>query len=58
MDKEKIKKVAISGSTAALAIAMALQTFVFGQNDIQALKEQVTQLTERLAKLEAPKAHD
>ena len=58
MNPEKIKQVAVGGSAVAMAIAMALQTFVFGQSDIQVLKEQVTQLTERLAKLEVPKARD
>lgn len=58
MNPEKIKQVAVGGSAVAMAIAMALQTFVFGQSDIQVLKEQVTQLRERLAKLEVPKARD
>jgi hypothetical protein len=52
MDKEKIKKLAAGGSAIALAIAMALQTFVFGQNDIEALKQEVTKISERLTKLE------
>jgi hypothetical protein len=38
---ELIKKHAVTGSTLALAIAMGLQTFVFGSNDMQTLKQQV-----------------
>ena len=55
---ENIKKVAVSGSALALAIAMGLQTFVFGQSDVQTLKEQVVKLSERVAKLEIPTAHE
>lgn len=50
---EKIKKIAVGASAIALAIAMGLQTFVFGQNDLQTLKEEVKRLTEQTAKLEA-----
>ena len=55
---EKIKKVAIGGSALALAIAMGLQTFVFGQSDLQALKENLAQLTERIEQLEVLKPHE
>ncbi len=51
---ENIKKMALGGSALALAIVMGLQTFIFGKNDIQTLKEEVTQLSERMAKLEKP----
>jgi thymidine phosphorylase len=53
-----LKKIAMGGSAIVLAIAMGLQTFVFGQNDLQALKDEVVKLSERMAKLEAPKAHE
>lgn len=55
---ELIKKHAVTGSTLVLAIAMGLQTFVFGSNDMQTLKQQVIELSERIAKLEAPQNHD
>ncbi len=55
---ELIKKHAVTGSTLALAIAMGLQTFVFGSNDMQTLKQQVTELSERIAKLEVPQTHE
>jgi hypothetical protein len=48
---EKVKNIAVGTSAIAFAIAMGLQTFVFGNNDIQSLKEDV-------AKLEQPAAHD
>ena len=51
---EKIKKIAVGTSAVALAVAMGLQTFVFGNSDIQILKEEVLKLSERVAKLEAP----
>ncbi len=47
-----------SGSALALAIAMGLQTFIFGSNDMQTLKQQVTELSERITKLEVPQAHE
>jgi hypothetical protein len=55
---ENIKKLAISGSAIALAIAMGLQTFVFGKSDIQTIKEDMEKLSERVAKLEAPIIHE
>lgn len=55
---DNMKKIAVSGSAIALAIAMGLQTFVFGTNDIQALKQEVQNLSARIAKLEAPIAHE
>ena len=55
---EKVKKIAVGASAIAFAIAMGLQTFVFGQSDIQILKEEVLKLSERIAKLEAPAAHE
>jgi len=55
---ETVKKIAISGSAIALAIAMALQTFVFGQNDLQTLKEDLAKLSERVAILEGPPTRD
>lgn len=55
---ENIKKIAISGSAIALAVAMGLQTFVFGTNDIQSLKEAMQNLSARIAKLETPVAHE
>jgi thymidine phosphorylase len=58
MVNENMKKVAIGGSAIVLAIAMGLQTFVFGQNDLQMLKESVAKLTERVAQLEVAKAHE
>lgn len=51
---EKVKKIAVGGSAIALAIAMGLQTFLFGSNDIQVLKDEVAKLSERIAKLETP----
>lgn len=51
---ENIKKIAMGGSAIALAIAMGLQTFVFGQSDMQKLKEDVAKLSECVAKLEIP----
>ena len=38
MMNEKVKNIAVGASAVALAIAMGLQTFVFGNNDIQTLK--------------------
>ena len=55
---ELIKKHAVTGSAIAFAIAMGLQTFVFGSSDVQNLKQEVAQLSERLAKLEAPQTHE
>jgi len=49
---ENIKKIAVGGSAIALAIAMGLQTFIFGQNDLQTIKEEVVKLSEKVAKLE------
>lgn len=49
---ENIKKYAVSGSAIALSIAMALQTFVFGHNDLQKLKEEISILSLRIEKLE------
>jgi hypothetical protein len=58
MLNENIKKMAVGGSALALAIAMGLQTFVFGQNELQAIKENVAKLTERVAQLEVIKVHE
>jgi len=55
---ENLKKIAVSGSALALAIAMGLQTFVFGQTDIQTLKSEMASLAERVAKLEVPKINE
>lgn len=55
---ENMKKIAVSGSAIALAIAMGLQTFIFGQSDIQTLKEDVARLSERITQLEAPLVHE
>lgn len=49
---ETIKKYVAGGSAIALSIAMALQTFVFGQSDLQKLKEEVSVLTKRIDQLE------
>lgn len=51
---EKIKNVAVGASAIALAVAMGLQTFVFGNNDIQTLKDDVVKLSERITQLERP----
>ena len=58
MVNETMKKYAVGGSAIVLAIAMGLQTFVFGQNDLQALKDSVAKLAERVAQLEIVKVHD
>ncbi len=58
MLNENIKKVAVGGSAVVLAIAMGLQTFVFGHNDLQVLKDSVAKLTERVAQLEVIKVHE
>lgn len=55
---ENIKKIAVGGSAIALAIAMGLQTFIFGQNDLQMLKDDVLKLSEKIAKLEIAIADD
>jgi hypothetical protein len=55
---DNIKKIAVTGSAIALALAMGLQTFVFGQNDIQSLKDEVHKLAERLSRLESPVAYE
>jgi thymidine phosphorylase len=55
---DNVKKIAMSGSAIVLALAMGLQTFVFGQNDLQTLKNEVMKLSERIAKLEAPKGNE
>lgn len=49
---ENMKKYAMTASGLALAIAMGLQTFVFGHNDMQTLKQEIAELSERVAKLE------
>jgi hypothetical protein len=49
---EIIKKHALSGSVIILSIVMGLQTFVFGNSNIQTLKDAVANLSERIAKLE------
>lgn len=51
---EKVKNIAVGASAVALAVAMGLQTFVFGNNDIQTLKDDVAKLSERVAQLEQP----
>jgi|JI10StandDraft_1071094.scaffolds.fasta_scaffold2847905_1 thymidine phosphorylase len=55
---DNVKKMALSGSALVLAIFMGLQTFVFGKNDLQTLKEDMVRLTERVAKLETPSIHE
>jgi hypothetical protein len=55
---DNIKKIAVTGSAIALALAMGLQTFVFGQSDIQSLKDEVHNLAERLSRLESPVAYE
>lgn len=55
---DNVKKIAFSISALVLAIAMVLQTFIFGKNDMQTLKDEITQLTKRITKLEAPAAHE
>ena len=55
---ELIKKHAVSGSALVLAIVMGLQTFIFGNNDMQILKEDVIKLSDRIAKLEQSIVHD
>lgn len=55
---ELIKKHAVSGSALVLAIVMGLQTFIFGNNDMQILKEDVIKLSDRIAKLEQSVVHD
>jgi thymidine phosphorylase len=55
---DNVKKIAMSGSAIVLAIAMGLQTFVFGQNDLQTLKNEVMKLSERIVKLETLKVHE
>jgi hypothetical protein len=55
---DNIKKIAVGGSAIALAIAMGLQTFVFGHSDMQTLKETIAHLTERVVQLEAIKVHE
>ena len=51
-------KMALSGSGLMFAIYMGLQTFVFGKNDLQTVKEDIVKLTERVAKLETPSIHE
>jgi hypothetical protein len=51
---ETVKKYAVSGSAIILAIAMGLQTFLFGNSDIKTLKEEVATLSDRIAVLEVP----
>jgi hypothetical protein len=58
MMNETIKKVAMGSSALALAVAMGLQTFVFGQSDLQIIKENIAQLTERVAQLETTHVHE
>lgn len=58
MMNENMKKIAVGGSAIALAIAMGLQTFVFGQSDMQTMKEQIMLLSDRIAKLEVSHSHD
>jgi hypothetical protein len=52
MMNDKFKKIAISISAGALALAMGIQTFVFGQSDLQKLQTEVAELTKRLATIE------
>lgn len=49
---DKTKKIAMGISGIALAIAMGAQTFVFGKNDLQTLKDQVAELSLKLEALE------
>lgn len=49
---DNVKKIAVGGSALALAVAMGLQTFIFGQNDMQTMKETISALSDRVAKLE------
>lgn len=58
MLNENMKKVAVGGSAIVLAIAMGLQTFVFGQGDLQGLKDSLAKLTERVTQLEVIKTHE
>ena len=52
---ENLKKGAVGGSALALAVAMGLQTFVFGQSDLQTLKTEVASISQRIANLETQK---
>ena len=52
MTSENFKKIVISVSAGALALAMGIQTFFFGQSDLQKLKTEVVELTKRLANIE------
>lgn len=49
---EKYKKIAVGISAGALALAMGIQSFVFGQNDIQKLQADVAELNKRLTLIE------
>lgn len=46
------KKYAVGGSAVALAVVMGLQTYFFGENDIENLKSEIATLQEKVAKLE------
>lgn len=52
MMNDKFKKIAMGISAGALALAMGIQTFVFGQSDLQKLQTEVAELTKRLADIE------
>jgi hypothetical protein len=45
MVNEKMKNIAVGGSAIVLAMAMGLQSFVFGKSDIQTLKDEITKLS-------------
>jgi hypothetical protein len=49
---ETIKKYAVSGSAIAISIAMGIQTFVFGQSDLQKIKEEISVLAKRIDQIE------
>jgi hypothetical protein len=53
MMNEKFKKIAVSISAGALALALGIQTFVFGQTDLQKLQTEVAELTKRLVDIES-----
>lgn len=54
----KWKTMALNGAPIILAVAMGLQTFIFGSDDIQTLKDEVAKLSERIVKLEKPSCHE
>ena len=50
---DKIKKIAATISGIALALAMGIQTFVFGKSDMQKMNDDITAIAARVSTIES-----